>query len=62
MTNRLAGLGEDRKEIKSLGDNVVDFALWFVFPFASQHSLAISEELSRFMEEADLLLDMEEDP
>ena len=61
MTDKLAGFGEDLKEHKRLGmdaDHVAEFVLWFVLPYASRHGLAISEKLSRFMEEADLLLDM----
>ena len=64
MTDQLASLGKDRKELKHLGldsDHVAEFFLCFVLPFASRHSLAISEELSKFIEKADLLLDMEED-
>jgi hypothetical protein len=63
VTDNLAGLGEDLKEHKRLGmdiDHVAEFVIWFVLPYASRHGLAISEKLSRFMEEADLLLDMED--
>jgi hypothetical protein len=42
-------------------DHVAEITLWLVIPYASRHNLAISEELSCFLEDADMLLGMEED-
>jgi hypothetical protein len=60
----LAALGGDlKRQVRcSLdSDQVAEFVMWYVIPYASRHSLTISEELSNYLEGADLMLDMEED-
>ena len=64
MMVKLAQLGNDRKRWSRFGldsDHIAEIILWLVIPFANRHGLAVAEELSDFLEDADLLLDMEED-
>jgi hypothetical protein len=55
----LAYLGCDLKQQLRYGldsDHVAEITMWLVIPDVSRHNLAISEELSSFLEDADVLL------
>jgi hypothetical protein len=61
MTAQMAGDG-GRLELLGLTCNqVVEFTLWFIIPFAHRHSLAICKSLRRVIEIVEPALDMETD-